>query len=118
MRIMTNDIGLNEEDVAIDKAFPIKIGEFFDGSFTEQYLMLCCDECGYCLDEISWHYNAGKQTQLSRRRIDDNYFVEHSFDDFCKFIRKEYNKYETKRCFESNESLKLLFAMQKKGGTV
>ncbi len=72
----------------------IKLGEKFDGGFTEYYISLCKDIKGYYIYEYSWHYNAGVETHISTKYLDDSQIKNFSLDSFIRFIKSQYPEYE------------------------
>lgn len=72
----------------------IKLGEKFDGGFTEYYIYLRKDIKGYYIHESSWHYNAGTETHISTKYLDDSQIKSFSFDIFIRFIKAQYPEYE------------------------
>lgn len=91
----------------------IKLGEKFDGGFTEYYISLRKDIKGYCIYENSWHYNAGIETHISTKYLDDSQIKSFSFDSFIRFIKSQCPNYEIDRYTENNAELLRIFKKEK-----
>lgn len=94
----------------LDVFSEIKLGEYFDGGFVEHYITLCKDKKGFYIHENSWHYNAHKETFLSIKRLEENYFKNNTFEQFVKFLKNNYPKYEVDRYVEDDKELQSLFS--------
>ena len=92
----------------IDSFSEITLGEYDSGS-VESQITLCKNHSRYYVYESAWNYNVNVETCLSMTDMESDFFEKHSFEDFLRFVKENYPRYEVDRYMMNNADLIALF---------